>query len=38
MGHLAKVMKLAGNDDIIELSAEEEVNKLTIRFINKSID
>jgi proliferating cell nuclear antigen len=36
MSNLAKVMKLAGNDDTITLRAEEEATKLTIEFQNKS--
>ena len=34
MGNLAKVMKLAGNDDSIILKSEEDTSKLTIIFEN----
>lgn len=36
MGNLAKVMKLAGNDDSITLKSEEDVSKLTAIFENAS--
>jgi proliferating cell nuclear antigen len=37
MSNLAKVMKLAGNDDSITLKSEEDTSKLTIIFENPSI-
>ena len=36
MGNLAKVMKLAGNDDSITLKAEEDAGKLVVMFDNSS--
>ena len=36
MGNLAKVMKLAGNDDSITLKSEEDTSKLTVVFENSS--
>ena len=36
MGNLAKVMKLAGNDDSITLKSEEDTSKLTVIFENAS--
>ena len=36
MANLAKVMKLAGNDDSITLKSEEDTSKLTIIFENPS--
>ena len=38
MGNLAKVMKLAGNDDSITLKAEADQSKLIIIFENSSMN